>query len=69
MSELSEKLKKVGLDVAERHLTLAVDDIYALAQVLVEDSANPLDDSLLEGLKLFKSTLKDYVDKLDGEEG
>lgn len=67
MEGIKEKLKKESLKIAERHVIVAIDDVYALAQVYVEDTATPLDDTLLAGLKMLKSELVKLADKIDGE--
>lgn len=70
MSEVSlpEKMKKAALSAGEEHLMLAVDHVYQIAQVYVDDTESPIDNTLLEGLKLLKSSLKEVVDQIDGED-
>lgn len=65
---LEEKIKAEAMRIAERHAILAIDDVYALAQVYVDDTATPLDDTLLAGLKMLKAELVKLADKIDGEE-
>jgi len=65
--EGKEKFKKELLGVAERHLMLAIDDIYSVAQVYVDDTVNPLDNTILDGLKMLKGMLEGVVDNIDGE--
>jgi len=67
--ELKGKLKDAALNIAEAHVKQAIDDVYAVAQVYVDDTANPLDNTILEGLKMLKSQLVSFADKIDGEEG
>lgn len=66
---MKETLKPALLNIAENHAMQAIEDVYSLAQVYVDSTTNPLDNTLLEGLKLLKDLLKDAVDKIDGEEG
>ena len=63
--ELGGKLKVVALEIAESHLMQAVDDLYLIAEVVVADTENPLDDVFLEGLKMLKGKLKEYADKVN----
>lgn len=65
--ELSEKLKGKALEVAERHIMMAIDDVYEIADVVVADTENPLDDTLLAGLKMLKGELKKLADKVAPE--
>lgn len=64
-----EKLTQAALEIAENHIKMAIDDVYKIAQIVVDDTTTPLDDAFLNGLKLLKSTLKKYADKIDGQEG
>ena len=66
--ELGSKMKQVALEIAERHVVAAIDDVYALAQVYVDDTSSPIDNTLLEGLKLLKQSLKDVAGKIDGKD-
>jgi len=66
---LEDKIKQKALELGEDHAMLAIDNVYALAQVYVDDTESPLDNTLLEGLKLLKSQLKELADKIDGIEG
>lgn len=65
---MNEQLKKALLNMAEGHAMQAVDDVYLLAQVYVDSTESPIDNTLLEGLKLLKSSLKELVDAIDGED-
>lgn len=67
--ELKDKMKQKALEIGEKHAMMAVDDVYELAQVYVDDTESPIDNTLLEGLKLLKSSLKEQVDKIDGKVG
>lgn len=63
-------VKKQAIKSAEKLVELAFDEVVAIAEVYVASSESTLDNSLLEGLKLLKSSfLDDLVDKIDGEEG
>lgn len=64
-ASLAEKLKKKGLVIAEKHLIMSVDNLYEVAEVVVQDTSTPLDDTFLEGLKMFKSQLKEFADALE----
>lgn len=66
--EIEKKLKQEALNIAERHSIQAIDDVYQLAQVYVDDTESPLDNTILEGLKLLKSSLKDAADKINGQD-
>ncbi len=63
-AKVNQALKSAG----EKQLMLAVDNVYAVAQVYVDNTASPIDDTLLKGLELLKSSLKEAVDQLDGED-
>ena len=52
--------------IAKRHALQSVDDVYGLAQVYVDSTESPLDNTLLEGLKLLKQALKDKIDSSIG---
>lgn len=65
---INDKMKQKALEIAENHAMQAIDDVYALAQVYVEDTSTPLDNTFLEGLKLLKGTLKKFADKIDGKD-
>jgi len=65
---MKELLKAKALEIAEKHLVQAVDDVYAIAEVVVDSTDNSLDDALLEGLKLLKGEILKQVDKIDGEQ-
>ena len=62
------KVKQAALSAGEAHVMLAIDNVYEIAQVYVDDTASPIDNTLLEGLKLLKSSLKEAVDVIDGED-
>lgn len=61
------KLKQVALEKAENHAVMAIDDVYAMAEVYVKDTANPYDDTALEFLKSLKGQLVAQADKIDGQ--
>ena len=65
---LTGKVKQVAMDVAERHVIAAIDDVYAVAQVYVDHTESPLDNTLLEGLKLLKESLRKTADKINGKD-
>ena len=52
--EGKEKMKELSLKIAEKHVIAAIDVIYEVAQVYVDDTTNPLDNGILEALKLLK---------------
>jgi hypothetical protein len=64
--ELKEKLIKAGLKAAEDHIILALDEAIAIGELLVAETSNTIDDTVLSGIKLFKGQLKEAIDKLDG---
>ena len=66
--ELKDKIKEASLEIAENHVIQAIDDVYKLAQVYVDDSASPLDNTLLEGLKMLKNNLIQAADAIDGKD-
>lgn len=66
--ELEDKIKDEALKIAEEHAVKAVDDVYRLAQVYVDDTVSPIDNTLLEGLKLLKGELKKFAEKIHDEE-
>ena len=65
---MKPELKKALLNMAEGHAMQAVEDVYGLAQVYVDSTESPLDNTLLEGLKLLKASIKEAIDKIDGED-
>lgn len=67
--EGKEKLNQELKNIAEDHLVIAIDDVYKIAQIYVDDTTNPLDNTILEGLKMMKGMLEKIVDKVDGEVG
>jgi molecular chaperone GrpE (heat shock protein) len=71
MSELSlkEKMTKEALNIAEEHIIKAIDDVYRVAEIYVEDTVSPVDNSILAGLKMLKGQLVKIADKIDGEQG
>ena len=66
---MKEQLKEFGLNASEKYLNMMLDDVLALGDMLVKDSANPFDDVAFNAVKLFESELRKQIDKLDGEEG
>jgi len=69
MSDLKEKLRAEGLNMAENYLKAMVNDVEKLGRLVVEATDNPFDDVGFQALLMFKSTLLDAIDKIDGEEG
>ena len=64
---MSPELKLASLKIAERHLKVAIDDVYALAEIYVNSTETTVDNSVLEGLKMLKGFLVTMADKVDGE--
>lgn len=65
--KLSEKLKEVGLVIGERHLIMAIDDVYEVAEILAAHTDSAVDDLFVQGLKTMKSEIKEFADKLAPE--
>lgn len=61
---LGEKLKDKALEISERHLIVAVDDVYEIAALLAAESESAIDDTLVAGLGLLKDELKKLADKI-----
>jgi hypothetical protein len=61
-AKLTQALKEQGED----GLFLALDSIYKVGQIYVEDTSNPLDDLLLKGLEQLRSLIESEIDKVDG---
>ena len=68
MSEERSVVAQALVSAGEKQLMTAVDSVYEIAQVYVDSTESPIDNTLLEGLKLLKSSLKEAVDKIDGED-
>lgn len=67
--DLKEQLKKEGLSMAENYLRLMLNDVERLGKIVVDATDNPFDDVGFQALMMFKSTLLEAIDKIDGEEG
>lgn len=67
--DLKEQLKKEGLSMAENYLKLMLNDVERLGKIVVDATDNPFDDVGFQALMMFKSTLLEAIDKIDGEEG
>lgn len=67
--ESKVKMKELALNIAEDHVMLAIDEVYAVAQIMVDDSDSAVDNSILSMLTLLKSNLKELADKIDGAVG
>lgn len=65
---MTDEMKKEAMKIAEKHLIIAIDDVYALAQIYVDSTEETLDNTILDGLKMLKGFLIDMADKVDGEE-
>ena len=66
--DVKDLIKKASLTIAENHIIQAIDDVYAIAQVYVDSTVSPLDNTILAGLEMLKSNLVDVADKIDGED-
>lgn len=64
--EGKEKLKQALSKQGEKGAIVALETVYAVAEVYVEDTTNPLDNLLLDALKQLDGLLKDGIDKIDG---
>lgn len=62
--EMEQKLK----EVAENHAVMAIDDVYALAEVYVKGTDNPYDDTALAFLNSLKDALVQKADEIDGQD-
>lgn len=63
-------LKKLGLDLAESTLQMAVKDVVRpYAEYYIAQSENKIDDILLPFLDQLEAALVEVIDKIDGEVG
>lgn len=61
-------LKKLGLDLAESTLKMAVKDVVRpYAAYYIAQSENKIDDVLLPFLDQLEGALIEVIDKIDGE--
>lgn len=67
--ELVEKLKKVGLDVAEDGARGAVEAVFEWLEENAAESESQVDDLIVGLLPPVKKYILDEIDKIDGEEG
>jgi hypothetical protein len=65
---MNEEIKKLMLKKSENYLVMALDDAIEIAEVYVADTASPVDDTVLQGMKLLKGLVIDAIDKIDGED-
>ena len=72
-NQMKEALLKVCEKYADKNVDVNVDFAYDLVQNVIEVSTNKIDDALLPAIlatkDFVKSSLKNLVDKIDGEEG
>lgn len=61
---MNEKIKDKALEIAEKHVLIAIDDVYEIAQIYVDDTESTLDDTLLAGLTLLKGMIKEQAEKI-----
>ena len=61
------KLKKEGLEYAEKITKESVECIFNLIEIIIKDSQNKIDDLFLGILNPLKALVIEYVDNIDGE--
>jgi len=66
--ELKAALIQKSKEVGEEHLMKLVDELIEIGELLVAETDNPFDDLALTGLKKFKPSLMEVLDKIDGED-
>ena len=65
-----EELKGLGLDKAEESAEKLVELVFKMAGDFVKSTSTPFDDVAFAALEAsLKSSLLEYVDKIDGKEG
>ena len=66
---LSEELKKAGLNVAEDAAKSAVKAVLKVLPAYALQSENKMDDLLIPILGVIEAPLMELIDKIDGEKG
>lgn len=66
--ETKEKLKAVGLKYAETLSAEAVEALFEIIHVLIEDSETKIDDMFLPAIDSLKPIILEFVDMIDKEE-
>lgn len=67
---MNENVKAQLLKSAEVMTETALDEALKVAEVLAEESSSPVDDGVVDAVKMLKSAFLDsLVDKIDGQEG
>jgi len=70
MSDISERLKAKGLDIAEDAVKAVVEELEILAKEKLEASSNPMVKGIgLMALPFIMIEIDKAVDKIDGEIG
>ncbi len=67
---MNEKMKQALIDASLKHAEVfandAVEFVYDLISIAVEQSETPIDDMFLPALNALKPIILNYVDKIDG---
>lgn len=66
--ETKEKLKEIGLKYAETLSAEAVEALFEIIHVLIQDSETKVDDMFLPAIDSLKPIILEFVDLIDKEE-
>ena len=66
--EMKNKIKNVSLDYGEQGTKLAINYVFDLIKVVVEETENKVDDTFLPILLSLKPIVESYADKIYVEE-
>lgn len=67
--ELKEKLKELGLDLAEDSVKDTVENCFGTLEKIIKVTENKYDDLLLPLLDMAKPFVLKEIDKIDGKVG
>ena len=67
---MDEKVKEQLLKSAEKMTETALDEVIAIAEVYAANTASPIDDGVVNGIKMLKKAfLDDLVNKICDTDG
>lgn len=69
VSDLAEKLKSKGLDVAEEGAKVAIESVLEWLEESALKSDNPYDNLLVAVYPIVKQKALEFSDKIDGQVG
>ena len=68
LKELGERLKGIGLELAEENLKVLVPEILKFLKDSAEASETPYDDVLVALLPVLETFILEQVEKINGED-